>query len=109
MSVRNLACMAVSSEKYTIKSAVSISGRTEAVQNLSGMEETISPKNIFYIASKKEQNGKRVTWANELFALTNGMRKIEIDSGDRHGSYILRENEFLENEIITWFNTSLKK
>ena len=104
----NLACVAVSSEKYHVKSAVSISAKTEAVQNLSGMEETISPKNVFYIAAKNEQGGKRVEWANELYALTTGMKKIEIDPGDKHGSYILRENENLKNEIIEWFNSSLK-
>lgn len=105
----NLACAAASSDKYDIKSVVSISAKTGAAQNLSGIEETISPKNVFHIASKNEQNGKRAEWANELYSLTTGMKKIEIGSGDKHGSYILRENEHLVNEIIKWFNASLKK
>lgn len=103
----NLACMAVSSDQFNVKSAVSISAKTEAIQNLSGLKETISPKNIFYIASKNEQNGKRVEWANELYSLTKGKRKIEIAPGNKHGSYILRENEYLDDEIIQWFNSSL--
>jgi dienelactone hydrolase len=103
----NLACVAVSSEKFNIKSAVSLSAKTEAVQNLSGMKDTICPKNVFYIASENEQDGKRVDWANELFDLTKGKKKIEIAPGDQHGSYILRENEYLDNEIVKWFKSSL--
>lgn len=105
----NLACLAVSSEEYHIKSAVSMSAKTQAVQNLSGSTEIISPKNIFYIASKEEQDGKRVTWANELYTLSAGMKKVEIAEGHKHGSYILTEHAYLEDEIITWFNTSLKE
>lgn len=105
----NLACMAAASEKYNIKSAVSISAKTEAAQNLSGKKETIKPKNVFYIASKNEQNGKRDKWANELYALTNGLKKVEIGSGNKHGSHILKENKHLESEIIEWFNSTLKK
>lgn len=103
----NLACMAVSSEKFNVKSAISISAKTGAVQNLSGMKDTIIPENIFYIASKNEQSGKRVEWANELYSLTKGKRKIEIAPGNKHGSPILGENEYLDNEIIQWFNSSL--
>lgn len=103
----NLACVAVSSDKFDIKSAVSISAKTDAVQNLSGLKETISPKNIFHIASEKEQDGKREEWANELYELSKGKRKVEIAPGDKHGSYILRENEYLDTLIIEWFKTSL--
>ncbi|GGG97599.1 hypothetical protein GCM10011416_14530 [Polaribacter pacificus] len=104
----NLACMAVSSDKYPVKSAVSLSAKTEAVQNLSGLTKTITPKNIFYIASEHEQNGKRVIWANELHSLSTGLKKVKIASGNKHGSYILKENTYLENEIVKWFQMSLK-
>ena len=105
----NLACMAAASEKYNIKSAVSISAKTQAAQNLSGSKETISPKNVFYIASKEEQDGKRMAWANELYTLTSGMKKVEIAEGNKHGSFILGEHSYLESEIIAWFNMSLKE
>jgi hypothetical protein len=71
------------------------------------MKDTIKPQNIFYIASENEQDGLRVKWANELYSLTKGKRKIEIAPGDKHGSYILKENEYLDNEVIQWFNSSL--
>ena len=105
----NLASMAAASEKYNIKSAVAMSAKTQAAQNLSGNQEKLSPKNVFYIASKEEQDGKRMAWANELFTLTSGMKKVEIAEGNKHGSFILGEHSYLESEIIAWFNMSLKE
>jgi dipeptidyl aminopeptidase/acylaminoacyl peptidase len=103
----NLACVAASSEDYEVKSVVSISAKTEAVQNLSGTKNSLSLKNAFFIASKNEQNGKRDKWANELYDKTTGHKKVVIAKGNKHGSYILRENESLVNEIIEWFNKTL--
>jgi pimeloyl-ACP methyl ester carboxylesterase len=103
----NLAVMAASMEKYPVKSAVSLSAKTSAVQNLSGMKTPVIPHNVFYLASKNEQNGLREKWAYELYDRTTGKREIEIAKGDKHGSYILRESKFLENSIIEWFKLTL--
>lgn len=103
----NLACVAVSSKLFTIKSAVSLSAKTSAVQNLSGMKDKIVPNNLFCIASKDEQDGKRKNWAIELYNITKGERKIEITTGNKHGSFIIKEHEYLENEIIQWFKKTL--
>ena len=104
----NLACVAASSNNFNIKSAVSISAKTTAVQNLSGMKDTIIPQDIFYIASKDEQGGQRENWAKELYDISKGERKIEIAPGNKHGSFILKEHKYLDNEIIEWFNKTLK-
>ncbi|MCF6243251.1 MAG: alpha/beta fold hydrolase, partial [Bacteroidales bacterium] len=74
----NLACAASASDKYTIKSIVSLSAKTDAVQNLSGLKEIIHPKNAFYIASKGDQKGMRVQWAKELYNLTTDAKQIKI-------------------------------
>ncbi len=103
----NLACVAAASEKYHVKSAVSISAKVSAVQNLSGQKGPLSFRNVFYIASKEEQNGMRAQWANELYAETSGNKKLEIAEGDKHGSFILRENESLEKSIVEWFRETL--
>ena len=103
----NLAVVAASMDKYPIKSAVSISAKTSAVQNLSGMKEPIHPNNVFYIASEEEQNGLREKWAYELYEITTGYKKIEIATGDKHGSYILRESKSLKNNIVDWFIKTL--
>ncbi len=103
----NLACVAASSDKYHVKSVVSISAKVSAVENLSGLNESLRLQNVFYIASKEEQNGLREKWANELLAKTTGNRKLEIAEGDKHGSFILRENEPLEQSIVDWFRETL--
>ena len=74
----NLACVAASMDKYNIKSAVSLSAKTSAVQNLSGMNDPVIPNNVFYIASENEQNGLRKKWAYELYETTIGNKKIEV-------------------------------
>lgn len=103
----NLACVAASSDKYHVKSVISISAKVSAVQSLSGMKEPVIPNNVFFLASKKEQNGLRGKWAHELFAKTTGKKKIEIAKGDKHGSFILRESKSLENSIVEWFKRTL--
>ena len=92
---------------YKIKSVVVLSAKTSAAQNLSGMLKPIAPNNAFYIASKEEQNGKRALWAKELFDRTTGKRKIVIPTGNKHGSYILREHPNLQDEIVKWFKKTL--
>ncbi|WP_034061948.1 alpha/beta hydrolase [Lacinutrix jangbogonensis] len=103
----NLACVAAASKDYNIKSVVSISAKTEAVQNLSSSTKELKLKNAFHIASKKEQNGKRALWAHELFSKTTGSKKVEIASGDKHGSYILSEHEYLQQQILDWFKETI--
>lgn len=103
----NLAVVAASLDKYHIKSAVSLSAKTSAVQNLSGMNEPIIPNNVFYIASENEQNGLRKKWAYELYETTIGNKKIEIAKGDKHGSFILKDSKTLDNSIIEWLKDTL--
>ena len=103
----NLACVASSSDKYDVKSIVSISAKTAAVKNLSGENEELNFKNAFFIASKKEQDGKRENWANELFSRTSEHKKVKIAEGEKHGSYILKENQSISNEVVNWFIKTL--
>jgi len=103
----NLACVASSSDDYHIKTAVSLSAKTAAVQNLSGQKEPIQLNNVFYIASKDEQKGLRKQWAEELFSKTKGERKIEIAKGQKHGSFILRESNSTEKAIVMWIKKTL--
>lgn len=103
----NLACVAAASEDYNIQSVVSMSSKTEAVQNLSGSNEVLKLKNAFHIASQLEQNGMRAKWANALFSKTSGHKKVVIAEGDKHGSFILRENKLLQAEILKWFKITL--
>jgi dipeptidyl aminopeptidase/acylaminoacyl peptidase len=101
----NLACVAAT--KMNVKSVVSISAKTSAAQNLSGLKEKITPNNAFYIASKNEQGGKRAEWANELYHRTKGNRKVEIGNGNLHGVHILKQNKHLEESIVKWFKKTL--
>ena len=103
----NLACVAASSDEYHIKTAVSLSAKTAAVQHLSGQKEALQFTNVFYIASEKEQNGLRKKWAEEMFSKTTGSKKIEIASGSKHGSFILRESPTTENAIVEWIKKTL--
>lgn len=103
----NLACVASASDKYNIKSAVSMSSMTNAIQNLSGSNAPLTLKNVFHIASKEEQNGMRATWANELFSITTAYKEVVIANGNKHGLFILRENSSLQTEILKWFKKIL--
>ena len=102
----NLACIATSN-RFKAKSIVSISAKIAAAQNLSGSKEIIAPKNGFYIASEKEQGGKRAEWAHDLYNKTSGERKVEIGKGNAHGVHILKQNKFLEKSIVEWFKKTL--
>ncbi len=103
----NLACVAAASDAYPIKTAVSLSAKTSAVQNLSGQKTPLRLRNVFYIASKDEQNGKRKLWAEELLSKTTGAKKIEIANGNKHGSFILRESKTTEDAIVNWIKKTL--
>lgn len=103
----NLACVASSQQKYGVKSVVSISSKTSAVKSLSGEKELQAPVNAFHIASADEQNGMRAKWAKELHGKTEGRRKVEIASGNKHGSYILAEHPKLRAQVVAWFKETL--
>ncbi len=103
----NLACVAAASDSYSIKTAVSLSAKSSAVQNLSGQKTLLHLHNVFYIASKEEQNGKRKQWAEELFSKTTGTKEIEIANGNKHGSFILRESKTSEDAIVNWIKKTL--
>lgn len=103
----NLAVVAAGLDDYNVKSVVVMSAKTSAAQNLSGKKTLPTPKNAFYIASKNEQKGARELWAKELYKKTTGTRKVTIAEGDKHGSFILRENKGLEKDIIKWIKETL--
>ena len=103
----NLACVASADNSFGIKSAVAMSSKTAAAQNLSGRDELIKPKNVFHVASEDEQGGMRKKWAEELFERTTGERKVVIAKGKQHGSFILPGNPDLEDAIVAWIKKTL--
>ena len=103
----NLASVSASSKSYGVKSVISLSAKVSAVQNLSGRKKKLSFKNAFYIASEGEQDGKRAAWAKDLFRLTSGERKVVIAKGNKHGSFILKENPSMDKDILAWFKLTL--
>ena len=101
----NLACVGIS--KMDIKTAVAISGKTSAVENLNGVK-VLNLKSTFYIAADGDQNGKRIKWAKELYERTEPPRKIEtVVNSSAHGVRILKDKPQVKNEIIKWLNDTL--
>lgn len=101
----NLACVGIS--KMDVKTAVAISAKTSAVENLNGTKE-LNMKSIFYIASEGDQNGKRVKWAKELYERTEPPRKIEaVANSSAHGVSIFKDKPQVKNEIIKWLKDTL--
>ena len=103
----DLACVAAALERFSVKSVVSMSPKVSAIQSLSGGEQTVSPKNAFFIASAEEQYGMRDKWAHELYKRTSGRKKVAIGKGEKHGSYILGSNKSLNQTIVAWFDSTL--
>jgi dienelactone hydrolase len=100
----NLACLAAS--EYGIRTAVSLSPKTEAVLSLADKKE-IKPKSVFYLAGELDQAGKRAGWAKELHNMTAEPRRLEIVKGSRaHGVWLLREGK-VEQNIFTWLEAKL--
>lgn len=96
----------VGSAIMNIKTAVSISGKTEAVQNLAGTID-IKPKSIYFISSM-ESDGARARWAEEMYNMTDGPREIAITAEEQgHGVSILHDNPILQDEILRWFENNL--
>lgn len=101
----NLACVA--SQKQWVKTAVNLSGKTSAVQNLAEAP-TLNLDSMFHISSSGDQNGNRANWANELYSFTTAPRQVEIVSGSSaHGVSILTDDPSLLDRIIEWMNTTL--
>ena len=97
---------AVGSAKMDIKSAVAISGKTEAVQNLAG-DADIRMKGVYYISSM-ESYGARAIWAEEMYNMTDSPREIAITPDESgHGVTILQERSFLQGVIMDWFKRTL--
>lgn len=101
----NLACVGIS--KLDIKTAVSISAKTSAVENLNG-DKDLNLRSIFFIASTGDQNGKRVEWAIELYDRTEFPKKIlEVKNSSAHGVSIFKDEPSVKNEIILWLKETL--
>lgn len=104
----NLACVALANpKKFHAKTGVSFSPKTLAVQKLNGEGSEVALENIFYIASKADEGGAREKWAGELYQMTSNNREIKILPGKKHGSFILKENPILENELEQWLVKTL--
>lgn len=97
---------AVGSAQMGIKTAVAISGKTEAVQNLAG-DKDIRMKSVYFISSM-ESGGARAKWAEEMFNMTEPPREIAISPNEAgHGVTILKDMPFLQDQIISWFKSNL--
>jgi dipeptidyl aminopeptidase/acylaminoacyl peptidase len=105
----NLACVAVGSPDFKIKTAVAMSGKVSAVYNLAGGRERLSNlHSLFLIASELEQDGKRAAWASELYELTNGPRQLEIVGGSSgHGVSVFDDDPELQQRILEWLLRTL--
>ncbi len=104
----NLAVMASALSEYPIRSAVALSGKTDAAKNLANISGSIQAHTLFTIASEGEQGGLRKKWAESFYQSAKRPKKLEITSGSAHGSAILTEHPSLNNEIIQWFEQTLK-
>ena len=100
----NLACVAVGSPQFSIRTAVAMSGKVSAVYNLAGGREQLSELNsVFLIASELEQDGKRATWAKELYDLATAPRQLEIVAGSHgHGVAVFDDDPTLQQRILDW-------
>lgn len=97
---------AVGSATMGIKSAVSISGKTEAVQNLAGQKD-IKMKSVYYISSM-ESGGARARWAEEMYNLTDSPREMSISPNENgHGVTILQDMPSLQDQIMRWLERNL--
>jgi len=103
----NLACVAAASDNYGVKTVVALSAKTTAAQNLSGKTKPITLKNALFIASEDEQNGMREKWAKQLYEMTTGNKLVGIAPGNKHGSYILKEDKNMNTVVQEWIKNTL--
>ncbi len=89
-----------------IKTAVAMSGKTDAVLNLAGDKNM--PLHSTYYISSMESNGERTGWAREMYDMTEGRRKISIiDDSMGHGVSIFKDAPELKDKIIQWLKETL--
>lgn len=89
-----------------IKTAVAMSGKTEAVFNLAG-KQSLTMRSVFYISSN-EQDGARAKWAKELFEMTAKPRKLVIvPDSQAHGVSIFKDKPRLTEQVISWLKHTL--
>ena len=105
----NLACMAVGSSNYKVKTAVAISGKTSAALNLAGGPKNFSEfSSVFLLASELEQDGKRAKWAAELHKIASAPKRLEIIKGSNaHGVHIFKDDAGLQDRILNWLKETL--
>ncbi len=105
----NLAVVAAGTDRFEVKTVVAISAKTSAVHNLAGGLKNISHLgSVFMIASELEEDGKRASWAEEIFNAADNPRQIEIVSGShRHGVSIFSDDPALQDRILSWLVNTL--
>lgn len=103
----NLAVMASAIDAYPIRSAIAISGKADAAQNLANTQIPLKGQHLFVIASEGEQSGLRKQWAESFYQFAQKPKKLKIAVGSAHGSSILKEQPTLNTEIIQWLQQTL--
>jgi pimeloyl-ACP methyl ester carboxylesterase len=100
----NLAGVAIANMQ--VKTAVAISAKTIAVQNLAASQQ-LDLHSVFYISSN-ESDGKRALWAQELYSLTTSPRRLSIERGSQaHGVAIFKDKPELQQEMLEWLKLTL--
>ncbi len=105
----NLACVAAGRAAYRIKTAVAISGKTQAVRDLAGAlpRDDFRMNSVFYISSM-ESGGQRAKWAREMYEQTTGPRQLAIIEKSRaHGVSIFKDEPKLVDQILKWLRDRL--
>lgn len=106
----NLAVMGTALPEYGVRTAVAISGKASAVYNLAATEPGKLPMtSVYHIASEHEQDGLRASWAEELYNVTSGPRRLEVVNGSSaHGVAIFRDDPGLSGRIFDWLRQTLR-
>lgn len=92
--------------RYGVKTAVAVSGKTEAAQNLAG-DKTLKLRRIYFIASM-EQQGNRAAWAREMYEMTAEPRRLSIAKhSNSHGVGIFLDQPELVDQVIDWLAQTL--
>ncbi len=100
----NLANVAIAN--MGVKTAVAMSGKTTAVQNLAA-SKILNMQSVFYISSN-ESEGARALWAKELYQMTQSPRRLTIVPGSQaHGVGIFKDKADLQQEVLEWLGHTL--
>jgi len=105
----NLACVAVGSPDFEVRTAVAMSAKVAAVYNLAGSRDRLTKlHSVYLIASEREQDGKRAAWAGELYELSSEPRRLEIVAGSKgHGVAVFEDDPGLQGRILDWLRQTL--